>query len=272
MKIQFQEGSLTVFESALYRTNTTMIVLEKDIILIDPNWLPAEIEFIQQAVKKYGPNKNLYIYFTHADFDHIIGYGAFPGAKTLADINFTNLADKKKALEQIHDFDDQYYIQRAYPIVFPDIDTIIDSSPFVWNDVTPPITYFLTPGHVSNGSVAVIQDLGLCIAGDYLSNIEIPWVEYDFQTYKNTLELFQNILDKYPIDKLIPGHGDIAIGADEIQKRINEDTTYINVFLEESYFPANRVFEDIIQAKGNENQNRLIHQKNLEFFAKNRCS
>lgn len=270
MKIQFQEGGITVFESALYRTSTTMIVLEKDIILIDPNWLPVEIEFLQQAVKKYGPEKNLSMYFTHADFDHIIGYGAFPGAKTLADINFINLADKSRIVNQIVDFDDQYYIHRPYPIVFPDIDTVIDSSPFAWNDVSNPITFFLTPGHVSSGSAAVIQELGLCVAGDYLSNIEIPWVEYNFQTYKNTLELFQNILDNYHIDKLITGHGDIAIGAAEIQKRIYEDITYINVFLEETYFPANPVFEDIIQAKGNENQNRLIHQKNQEFFAQNR--
>ena len=45
--IQFKTPNITVFESALFRTTTTLLETDDLLLLVDPNWLPSEIENIQ---------------------------------------------------------------------------------------------------------------------------------------------------------------------------------------------------------------------------------
>lgn len=59
------------------------------------------------------------------------------------------------------------------------------------------------------------------IAGDYLSNIEIPLVDHNFNDYQNTLLKVKEVFRKFDqINLLIPGHGDLATDRTEIYKRI----------------------------------------------------
>ena len=103
--IQFQQRELTVFQSTLYQTTTAIIQTEEAIILTDPNWLPSEVKLIQQFVNENIGSRQLYIIFTHSDFDHIIAAGAFPNAITIAAKEFVSRADKEKVLNEIRLFD-----------------------------------------------------------------------------------------------------------------------------------------------------------------------
>ena len=51
MKIQFRSDELIIFESALFRTTTSLIIGEQYILLIDPNWLPIELDFIENIIE-----------------------------------------------------------------------------------------------------------------------------------------------------------------------------------------------------------------------------
>lgn len=269
MKIQFQAPGITIFESALFRTTSCVLELDNKVLLVDPNWLPYEIDFIRNFVDQTYPNHNRFLYFTHADFDHIIGYKAFPEAVTIGDFRMANHSNKKNYLKQILDFDNEFYIKRNYPIEFPDIQIQIDKNEFVSHDFDTGIMFFLTPGHVDNGSAAIFPSQKLCIAGDYLSNIEIPWVEYGFKSYLHTLELFQRYLTKYNIEMLVTGHGDIAIGKTEIHRRLDEDVEYVRSFLDGNV-ATEAALEKLILSKGNDVQNRNIHHKNISFFQQGR--
>lgn len=57
MKIQYEDTELLIVERALFRTTTTVINGASHILLVDPNWLPIEIEFIASWINKVGPNK-----------------------------------------------------------------------------------------------------------------------------------------------------------------------------------------------------------------------
>ena len=52
MKIQFRNEYITVFESQLFRTTTTVVQTDDLVLLVDPNWLPTEIEFLQNFIAK----------------------------------------------------------------------------------------------------------------------------------------------------------------------------------------------------------------------------
>ena len=61
MKTPINTNHLILFESALYRTTTTLIIGSDYIALIDPNWLPIEIEAIYEQVLLHGEGKQKYL-------------------------------------------------------------------------------------------------------------------------------------------------------------------------------------------------------------------
>ena len=123
---QFKNDNITVFQSVLYQTTSAVVKTERTIILTDPNWLPNEIDDIKAYIQSIIGERKLFIIYTHSDYDHIIAAGAFPNATTIASEAFVNRLDKEKVLDEIHQFDAQYYIQRDYPIVYPTIDIVIE--------------------------------------------------------------------------------------------------------------------------------------------------
>jgi len=265
MKIQFQSPHITIFESTLYRTTSTLIDLGQSILLVDPNWLPIEVEFIKNYVLEHHNKKELYLLFTHSDYDHIIGYGAFPGAKTIAGRDFVNNPNKDKCVQQILDFDGQYYIERDYPISYPIIDVIIEKEDQKVVIDGLELCFYSASGHTNNGLITFIPHLGLIIVGDYLSNIEIPMVEFSFSKYVETLEKIKKIAEENDIKILITGHGDIALNKKEIGRRMDDDIGYIGGFLAYSNF-KDPVFKNVILQKGNIQQNKIIHQNNMDFL------
>ena len=77
--IHLQKNNLTVFKSVLFQATSAVIIGEESIsILTDPTWLPQEIREIKEYIDEVKDNRQLYIIYTHSDFDHIIGSGAFP--------------------------------------------------------------------------------------------------------------------------------------------------------------------------------------------------
>lgn len=88
--IQFQNEAVTVFQSALFQTTSSVIQTKEMILIVDPNWLPNEIETIRNYVNSIQWEREIYLLFTHGDFDHIIGYQAFPGAKTIGSLGLQN--------------------------------------------------------------------------------------------------------------------------------------------------------------------------------------
>ena len=95
-------------------TTTAIIEAEDVVIMTDPNWLPTEIENIKQYISGNIGNKELYVIYTHSDYDHIIGAGAFPEAKVIASEQFTNNPNKEAILQTIQQFDQGYYLSRNY--------------------------------------------------------------------------------------------------------------------------------------------------------------
>lgn len=229
MKTIHVSPHVTIFQSTLYQTNTTLIDLEDAVILCDPCWLPEEIKTIQSVVKKILGIRPLYLIFTHNDYDHIMGAGAFPQAIVIASKTFAHPTDakKEKVLAQMEAFDHSYYINRPYSLYYPTVDQVISTNGQTLTIGSEALTFYLAPGHTADGLFAVVESLGILLAGDYLSDVEFPFINDSYMAYQDTLKLAKNIFDQHQIDALVPGHGSPSQSRTDIQKRLADSVDYL---------------------------------------------
>lgn len=267
MKIQFQNEQLCIFESALYRTNTSVLVFEKLILLVDPNWLPEEIKTIQKHVNKVQGDKDLWLLFTHSDYDHIIACGAFKADRIIASRNFKNQVNKESILNQIKTFDEQYYIQRDYPIYYPEVDYVVEKDEQILTINEIEFHFYLAPGHTNDGIFTLIQPFGILIAGDYLSNVEFPFIYDSSRSYLKTLEKASRLVGKTKV--LIVGHGDHTQSKIEMKQRIKASKKYIEA-LELEVKTGTKMNLDVLLSQYDfPNELRKSHEANLVQLRKN---
>jgi hydroxyacylglutathione hydrolase len=178
--IQFKNEHVTVFQSSLYQTTSTVVETNDLILIIDPTWLPHEVENIQNYVVRIQNGRPLYLLFTHSDWDHVLGYHAFPDAITIGSKEMDNHPEKESILNQILEFDQRYYLNRSYEITFPKLDVLIDHDGQQLTIGETQLTFYKAPGHTPDGLFTIVETLGIFIAGDYQQ------------------DLIQNMIDSYP--------------------------------------------------------------------------
>lgn len=208
--IQYQSDLITVFQSELYQTTSTVIEGKKAIVVVDPTWLPNEVAKIRQYVNERINNKQLYLVLTHNDFDHIIGAGAFPEAIIIASEKFTNYPHKQSILDEINEFDQMFYLTRPYEIIYPKVNIIINKHQTNLQLGDLNCIFYLAPGHTDDGLFFYIKKLNTLIVGDYLSDIEFPFITSSYSDYVQTVYLMQEVTKNYTTELLIPGHGKVT--------------------------------------------------------------
>ncbi|WP_019240727.1 MULTISPECIES: MBL fold metallo-hydrolase [Bacillus] len=219
--------NMTIFQSELYKTNCIVIETKDCVLVVDPTWLPSEIEAIQHYVYKIKKNRTLYLLFTHSDWDHIIGYGAFLDAKTIGSIEMDSLPYKEEIVEEIMRFDHKYYLDRDYKIEFPKIEFKIKQDGDILEIGETKLIFYQAKGHTNDGIFTIVEPLGVLIAGDYLSDVEFPYIYHDSFEYESTLNKLDELVEKYAINFLVPGHGNMTDDQNEMMSRKQSSLAYI---------------------------------------------
>ncbi|BFH64751.1 MBL fold metallo-hydrolase [Paenibacillus azoreducens] len=219
--IQFSNDKITIFQSVLYQTTSTVIELDDLILVVDPNWLPSEIEEIKAHVDAVRGDKACYLLFTHGDYDHIIGYKAFPDAKTIGSAALASHPQKEHKLQLIRGFDARYYVKRDYPVEFPELDIVIEEDGQQITIGSTTLTFYLAPGHTPDGLFTVIDSAHVFVAGDYLSDFELPFIFHSARAYEETIRKAGQILQNHPVELLVPGHGQYTASREEMERRVN---------------------------------------------------
>lgn len=226
-KIIYRDPNVTIFQSALFQTNSTVVCTEDVVLVFDPAWLPDEVEAIRQYVESIRANKHVFLLFTHSDFDHIIGYGAFKADKVFMSKAMAENPDHELCVEKCLEFDEQYYIQRPYPIVYPKGDFLVFRDGVQYRYGNTKMSFYLTPGHTADSMMVIVWQLGLCIAGDYLCNCEFPFIYQSSVDYEQTLEKLPRIHDRNWFTRMVPGHGDPALNINDWLQRRTEAQAYL---------------------------------------------
>lgn len=229
--IQYRANGVTVFQSALFQTTSTVIEGETYLLVVDPTWLPQEVEAIRSFVATVRGGRRLYLLFTHSDWDHIIASAAFPDAVKIGSRALVERTDWQATLDQIHSFDNQNYLRRDYAIEYPSIDVVIDhdGQRTAIGDASEGagITFYLAPGHTPCGLFSVVEPQGVLLAGDYLSDVEIPFIYDGSFAYETTVQKLDGLLEHHAVSLLVPGHGQSTTKVAEMRRRADQSLTYI---------------------------------------------
>ncbi|MDI4647199.1 MBL fold metallo-hydrolase [Cohnella hashimotonis] len=246
--LRIDDGAVKVFESDLYRTTSTVVVTDTHVLVADPCWLPREVEEIRAYVERVRGDRQVALLFTHSDFDHIIGWRAFPDAIVVASGSFARspAAERERNLQQIREFDDKYYLKRNYEIAFPNVDHPMDGDGTALALGDARLVCYQAPGHNADGMMTVVEPYGILIAGDYLSDAEFPFIFHGSADYEETLLKFDAIAERHDIKLFVPGHGSTSSDSAHMRARRDADLRYI------------RELRRLIQAGDEEGAARLI--------------
>ncbi|MCA1040585.1 MBL fold metallo-hydrolase [Bacillus infantis] len=224
-----KDQNTAIFQSSLFKTNSAVIQTEDLVLVIDPCWLPHEIEEIRSYAYRTAGSRPIFVLYTHSDYDHIIGHGSFPDATIIASkaLNEKDGQEREKIIEQILAWDDSYYIDRDYTPSYPAADIVISQDGQTLAVGGTELKFFQTPGHTDCGIACIIPSLDLLIAGDYLCDTEFPYVYFSSTDYLLTLEKFADSLADHSFSLMMTGHGLPAYSNEEISSRIQSSAGYL---------------------------------------------
>ena len=85
-------------------------------------------------------------------------------------------------------------------------------------------------GHAPGHAALLIEERGVLIAGDMLSDVLIPMLDLNdtadpIEDYLVALRLLEGVAGD--VDVVVPGHGSVG-GADQVQTRIDQDRAYVH--------------------------------------------
>lgn len=229
MKISYQNDVVTVFESELMATTCTLVEQADHLLLVDPNWLPSEVEFIAKEVERKRGDRDLYLLFTHSDYDHIIGYERFRDhAKLIVSEAFMKNSQKEEQLQEIRKFYDQYYLKPPWPITYPGSATLQISQTTEEHQIGQTRYRFIqAAGHNPDGIITYLPDSGILIVGDYLSAVEFPFVYHSIEAYLLSLSRLDALLVQEDVKLLVSGHGPVTTDDREMKDRWQSSYEYL---------------------------------------------
>src|SRR5699024_3842142 len=97
-----------------------------------------------------------------------------------------------------------YYLRRHYPVIYPNVKLIIDNNGIYLHVGDVIYVFYLSTGHTDYGLFFYIKNLKTLLAGDYLSNIEFPFITSSYTDYLNTVLLIEHVMDTNEVELLIP--------------------------------------------------------------------
>lgn len=219
---------MQVWESRFFRTTSTYVKLGRSCLLVDPNYTEAELHSISSFVHARHRESDIHLVCTHADFDHIPGPAFFPGATVYASNLFKNERLKEKSLHAWKQFDLAHGLTREKGYHFPEPEVYFSKTGDIFRIGGHQIRVLPAPGHTADSCFVLVPELGICIAGDYLSNIEIPLIEDCITAYAKSIKLFEKVIGQFEINYLVPGHGDIAWTKADVAGRIADAGMYLS--------------------------------------------
>jgi glyoxylase-like metal-dependent hydrolase (beta-lactamase superfamily II) len=198
------------FESALWETSSLLLATEAEAVLVDPGVSVAEVARIAARVRELGVEAT-HVVATHADWDHVCGIAAFPGAvATMSEATATRLLDRAgetTTAERAAASGVEIAGEPRVDLTFP-AGAAFEAGPFVFETLA-------LPGHTPDGTAFRCRELDLLAVGDHLSTIEFPFVT-STAAYRGTLAALIDLLRRDPPGRVIPGHGPELTAADAL--------------------------------------------------------
>ena len=237
---QVAEGVL-VQQSEFCQSNAVVVQGRGGVLLIDPGVHAGEMAALADDLRELG-QPVVAGFSTHPHWDHLLwdtGLGAAPRygtARCAADVR--------------NELSDAGWKARIAQWIPPDIAEQIswdlfglitglpaETARIPWDG--PQVRIVEHQAHAPGHAALLIEERGVLVAGDMLSDVLIPMLDLDdtanpIEDYLAALRLLEGTAGD--VDVLVPGHGSVG-GADEVRARIERDRAYVHA-LRDAHVPS----------------------------------
>jgi len=232
MLTQVAEGVL-IHQSELLQNNAVVVQGRAGVLLIDPGIQGSEMACLANDLRELG-QPVVAGFSTHPDWDHVLWhaelgeaprYGTARCAAYMRDLR--SHADwKARAAEGLPS-----EIAEEIPLDLYGLITGLpaETAHVPWDG--PKVRIIEHPAHAPGHAALLIEERGVLVAGDMLSDLFIPMLDDlnstndPIEDYLVGLRLLEGVADD--VDVLIPGHGSFC-GADQVHARIDQDRAYVH--------------------------------------------
>jgi len=195
-----------VVTSRIWQTNATALRAGGETLLIDSPYFPDELEALPALLRQAGFEPNA-LFATHADYDHVLARFAFPeltlgvGDPTMERIR----AEPGAVQRELRDEDARNYVARPAPLALGNLQSL--PVPGYVELGEHELELHPADGHTSDGTAVLAEFAGLLVCGDYISNLEIPWLSPGggLNDYRATLARLAPLVER--AETVVPGHG-----------------------------------------------------------------
>jgi hydroxyacylglutathione hydrolase len=220
-----------VATSEVYATTTSVLVGDDGgCLVVDPGVTAREIAGIVREIEECGW-RPVAVWSTHDHWDHRLdgpGLTELPRWGVGDDVPTARLARERDEDEELarvlrHADDEPAPIGRP-PTAFPRS----DGDPSTWPRLDWPGPRALVlehAGHAAGHTALLLPDVGVLVAGDMLSDVEIPLLDLDADDPLEDHRAGLDLLAGTGATLVVPGHG--RVGAD-LHARISSDRAYID--------------------------------------------
>jgi glyoxylase-like metal-dependent hydrolase (beta-lactamase superfamily II) len=177
--------------------------------VIDSPVLPEELETLPALLAQAHFPEPSGLLATHGDWDHLLGRLAFPGvALGCAESTVERMrVSPGEAQRELRDFDEDLLIERPRPLALGSIQALPVPGRCSIGDRE--LELHPAEGHTRDGMAIVIPWARVLVAGDYLSTVEPPTLNYggDREAYLATLARLRPLVAS--AEQIVPGHGPV---------------------------------------------------------------
>jgi glyoxylase-like metal-dependent hydrolase (beta-lactamase superfamily II) len=195
-----------VVTSGFWQTNAVALRAGDEAMLIDSPYLPDELDALPSLLAGAGFEPDGLL-ATHADFDHLLGRLAFPGMTLgLGESSVERLRrEPGSAQRELRDYDARFYVVRPAPLALGQVQGLPVPGRVEIGDRE--LELQPAEGHTSDGMALFDRAQGILVAGDYLSDVEIPWISESgsLAEYRATLARLAPLVEQ--ASTVVPGHG-----------------------------------------------------------------
>ena len=195
-----------VVMSRIWQTNATALRAGGETLLIDSPYFPDELEALPALLCQAGFEPNA-LFATHADYDHVLARFAFPDLTLgVGDPTMERIRAEPGAVQrELRDEDARNYVARPAPLALGNLQSL--PVPGYVELGEHELELHPADGHTSDGTAVLAEFAGLLVCGDYISNLEIPWLSPGggLNDYRATLARLAPLVER--AETVVPGHG-----------------------------------------------------------------
>lgn len=199
--------------------------------MIDSPVLPEELVVLASLIDQAGFPRPSGLLATHVDWDHVLGPIAFPDAPLgCAETSAMRLrAEPGAAQRELRAFDEELYIERERPLSLSSVQALAVPGRCELGEAQ--LELYAAEGHTRDGMAIWIPWARVLVAGDYLSDLEIPTFNEGNRVddYLATLERLRPLL--HSAAHVVPGHGRVLDAARALVV-LEQDRAYVRALRE----------------------------------------